>query len=148
MFLQSRQLLNRYTRNRLTTVIESNVCSNREISCHGTRFVFFFLFIYILLSNRAMKREKFLPKRHTFDRNNIYHDVFYYLVFMKLSEYWYHNLFVSPLLFWKFNLSNEKLPGQNNKFLYIYIYSELFIMYIIIDEEFAIRILSLSRNEK
>lgn len=34
-----------------------------------------------------MKREKFLPKRHTFDRNNIYHDVFYYLVFMKLSEY-------------------------------------------------------------
>lgn len=67
---------------------------------------------------------------------------------MKLSEYWYHNLFVSPLLFWKFNLSNEKLPGQNNKFLYIYIYSELFIMYIIIDEEFAIRILSLSRNEQ
>lgn len=63
---------------------------------------------------------------------------------MKLSEYWYHNLFVSPLLFWKFNLSNEKLPGQNNKFFL----SELFIMYIIIDEEFAIRILSLSRNEQ
>lgn len=45
-----------------------------EISCRGTRFVTFFFFI--LLSNRAMKREKFLSKRHTFDRNNIYHDVF------------------------------------------------------------------------
>lgn len=47
-----------------------------EISCRGTRFVTFFFFFYILLSNRAMKREKFLSKRHTFDRNNIYHDVF------------------------------------------------------------------------
>lgn len=44
-----------------------------EIS-YAIRDVFFFFFI--LLSNRAMKREKFLSKRHTFDRNNIYHDVF------------------------------------------------------------------------
>lgn len=41
---------------------------------YAIRDVFFFFFI--LLSNRAMKREKFLSKRHTFDRNNIYHDVF------------------------------------------------------------------------
>lgn len=42
---------------------------------YAIRDVFFFFF-FILLSNRAMKREKFLSKRHTFDRNNIYHDVF------------------------------------------------------------------------
>lgn len=54
------------------------------VSWYAIRDVFFF---FLSLSNRAMKREKFLSKRHTFDRNNIYHDRFYYLVFMKLLEY-------------------------------------------------------------
>lgn len=58
MFLQSRQLLNRYTRNRLTTVIESNVCSiiygkEGDLVLWYDSFFFFFIYIVVESSDEA-----------------------------------------------------------------------------------------------